>query len=191
MFALFLVAGCAVDVGPDADASDALGVNSDALRAGPCGNGRLDWGERCDPTAWPWTTRTCTSDCKSPPRVPPSGPACTTSPGKCPGSNKCWNLQYGCDECSPGYVWREIRPLDHVCVSGESRSLAATESAEHAAHLETDPAQRVWGPNTCAQGFVWRDAFQGDEVCVTVDARTRAGTENAAHVSHTRVGESP
>jgi hypothetical protein len=32
------------------------------------------------------------------------------------------------DECASGYVWREARPTDHVCVTPASRDLVAREN---------------------------------------------------------------
>ncbi len=35
----------------------------------------------------------------------------------------------GPDTCAPGFVWREARPADHVCVSVPGRTLIASENA--------------------------------------------------------------
>jgi hypothetical protein len=78
------------------------------------------------------------------------------------------------DECASGYVWREARPTDHVCVTPESRSLVKQENSR---------AQQRWtagayGPHTCTQGYVWREAFKGDDVCVTPERRDQVREEN-------------
>jgi hypothetical protein len=87
------------------------------------------------------------------------------------------------DVCASGYVWREARPADHVCVTPESRALVRQENSR---------AQQRWtvgayGPHTCIQGYVWREAFQGDDVCVTPERRDQVREENrlasSRHVS--------
>lgn len=39
---------------------------------------------------------------------------------------------YGVDTCKEGYVWREARPSDHVCVSSAIREQTRTENANAA-----------------------------------------------------------
>jgi hypothetical protein len=78
------------------------------------------------------------------------------------------------DTCASGYVWREARPTDHVCVTPASRDLVSRENAR---------AKQRWtagayGPHTCVQGYVWRDAFKGDDVCVTPERRDAVRDEN-------------
>ncbi len=82
------------------------------------------------------------------------------------------------DRCIQGFVWREARPSDHVCVPGAARTEAAQENGQAAARR--NPAGGPFGPDTCLQGYVWREAFGGDHVCVPGTARTRAAQENAA-----------
>src|SRR5262249_20297957 len=60
--------------------------------------------------------------------------------------------------CASGYVWREARPTDHVCVTPESRSLVSQENSRALQHWMTG----AYGPHTCIQGYVWREAFKGD-----------------------------
>ena len=83
------------------------------------------------------------------------------------------------DVCASGYVWREARPADHVCVTPESRALVSQENSR---------APRRWtvgayGPHTCIQGYVWREAFQGDDVCVTPERRDQVREENRVAIS--------
>jgi hypothetical protein len=86
-------------------------------------------------------------------------------------------LPYGPDTCKPGYVWREARPSDHVCVTPETRQTTRDENA--LATSRREPNGGAYGPNTCKQGFVWREAFDGDFVCVTPDRRAQAEADNA------------
>ena len=87
--------------------------------------------------------------------------------------------------CKQGYVWREARPNDLVCVTPASRARAAQENQVAASRRQ--PGGGAYGPNTCRQGFVWREAFTGDLVCVTPDIRTLVKQENAS-AAQTRVG---
>ncbi|MGV3650417.1 MAG: hypothetical protein ACO1OK_03260, partial [Devosia sp.] len=82
---------------------------------------------------------------------------------------------YGPDTCRDGYVWRDAAPGDHVCVTPNSRAIAADENS--AARSRIDP-RGAYGPNTCIPGFVWREAFGGDVVCVTPDRRAQVREEN-------------
>ncbi|HEX2592635.1 MAG TPA: hypothetical protein VHL34_14125 [Rhizomicrobium sp.] len=77
--------------------------------------------------------------------------------------------------CTSGYVWREARPSDFVCVTPEARSLAANENSAADSRRDTNGA---YGPNTCITGFVWREAFAGDVVCTTPERRTAVQSEN-------------
>jgi hypothetical protein len=78
------------------------------------------------------------------------------------------NLPYGPDTCLQGFVWREARTGDVVCVRPEDRDRTAWENATAADRR--DPGG-PYGPNSCKPGFVWREAFDGDAVCVTPDTR--------------------
>ncbi|WP_433216174.1 hypothetical protein [Microtetraspora malaysiensis] len=73
----------------------------------------------------------------------------------------------GPETCLQGYVWREARPSDLVCVTPEVRTRTAQENRTKAARW-TDGA---YGPHTCLTGFVWRGAFTGDDVCVSPELR--------------------
>jgi hypothetical protein len=91
------------------------------------------------------------------------------------------DLPYGPDTCVQGYVWREARSGDTVCVTPDVRSRTAQENATAADRRE--PNGGPYGPDTCKQGFVWREAFDGDVVCVTPDIRGQTLADNAAAAS--------
>jgi hypothetical protein len=78
--------------------------------------------------------------------------------------------------CLQGYVWREARPGDLVCVTGAERTETRQEN-------QAGPSRRAgsgpYGPDSCLAGFVWREAFAGDHVCVPPASRTRAQASNA------------
>ena len=78
--------------------------------------------------------------------------------------------------CISGYVWREAKPNDRVCVTPASRTQAAADN--HMAPARRQSGGGAYGPATCKQGYVWREAFAGDTVCVTPEARTRTAEEN-------------
>ncbi|SFK35353.1 PASTA domain-containing protein [Caulobacter sp. UNC279MFTsu5.1] len=86
--------------------------------------------------------------------------------------------------CVEGFVWREAWPGDRVCVTPESRYLAAQENAQAAARRS--PYGGAYGPDTCLQGYVWRDGFVGDHVCVSGERRSVVAQENAAGPSRYR-----
>ncbi|MCW3158525.1 hypothetical protein [Micropruina sonneratiae] len=79
------------------------------------------------------------------------------------------------DRCLQGWVWREARASDHVCVTGATRSQVAADNAVKASRW----VNGAYGPHTCVQGYVWREAFSGDDVCVTGAQRTQAKADNA------------
>ena len=81
------------------------------------------------------------------------------------------------DRCKQGYVWREARPSDHVCVSGTVRAQTRADNA--AADSRRQPGGGRFGRDTCRQGYVWREAFAGDHVCVVPARRTQAREDNA------------
>jgi len=78
------------------------------------------------------------------------------------------------DECASGYVWRDTRTADHVCVTSASRDLVAREN--RAARQRWTAG--AYGPHTCIQGYVWREASKGDHVCVTPERRDQVRKEN-------------
>src|SRR4051794_17008504 len=77
--------------------------------------------------------------------------------------------------CLQGWVWREARPGDQVCVTGATRTQTAADNSVRASRWVNGP----FGPHTCLQGYVWREAYPGDDVCVTGDVRAQAATDNA------------
>lgn len=87
-------------------------------------------------------------------------------------------LPFGPDTCLQGFVWREARNGDTVCVTPAVRARTAQENANPLANRQ--PGGGASGPDTCLQGFVWRDAFAGDHVCVTPNIRSDAAADNAA-----------
>jgi len=76
------------------------------------------------------------------------------------------------DGCRPGFIWREARPEDHVCVTPETRQSVAEDNRQAESRHES-------GLDTCRYGFVWREAFPGDFVCVTPDVRRMTRIDNA------------
>jgi hypothetical protein len=82
--------------------------------------------------------------------------------------------------CKTGFVWREARAEDLVCVTPESRQRTANENAVAASRVDPNGA---YGPATCISGFVWREAFDGDTVCVTPETRDLVRAENEAGAS--------
>jgi hypothetical protein len=78
--------------------------------------------------------------------------------------------------CKSGFVWREARQSDLVCVTPESRSRVAQENRTASSRIV--PGGGASGPFTCLSGFVWREAFDGDFVCVTPEVRTLVREEN-------------
>lgn len=86
--------------------------------------------------------------------------------------------------CKAGFVWREARPGDVVCVPPDSRETARQENSTAASRVDPKGA---YGPLSCKSGFVWREAFDGDAVCVAPERRDAVKAENAAAASR-RVG---
>lgn len=79
--------------------------------------------------------------------------------------------------CRAGFVWRDARPGDKVCVTPDVRARAATEN--RAAATTRSPTGGPSGPNTCKQGYVWREAYADDTVCVEPSSRQQAAADNA------------
>jgi hypothetical protein len=74
--------------------------------------------------------------------------------------------------CLPGFVWREARPGDRVCVTTATRAEVAEQNA-------TPDLNRAEGSLNCVSGYVWREAFDGDTICVDVATRARTRADNA------------
>lgn len=91
--------------------------------------------------------------------------------------------------CRPGYVWRDARDGDGVCVTPVERDLAHAQNA--AAVLHRQPGGGAYGPLTCRPGYVWRDAWDGDGVCVTPAERDIAHRQNAMGPSRSLPAATP
>ena len=85
---------------------------------------------------------------------------------------------FGPDTCLNGFVWREARPTDHVCVTGAVREQTRADNAS--APARRSPNGGPFGPDTCLQGYVWREAFGDDHVCVIAATRSQAAADNRA-----------
>ncbi|WP_372407291.1 hypothetical protein [Streptomyces luteireticuli] len=83
---------------------------------------------------------------------------------------------FGPDTCLQGYVWREARPSDHVCVTGATRDRARYDNSQ--AVKRRDPGHGGYGPYACREGYVWREAFKGDMTCVEPSTRAEARRDN-------------
>jgi hypothetical protein len=77
--------------------------------------------------------------------------------------------------CKSGYVGRDAKDGDQICVTPAARKEAKAHNANAANNRERGDAR---GPNTCRDGFVWREAFAGDVVCVTPLERQNALVQN-------------
>ena len=74
--------------------------------------------------------------------------------------------------CKSGFVWREARSSDLVCVTPASRAKVAEENRSAAQGVQPGAAP------TCRSGLVWREAFSGDVVCVPPGRRDEVRKEN-------------
>ena len=95
------------------------------------------------------------------------------------------DLPYGPNTCIQGFVWREARTGDTVCVTPDIRSQTLQENSTPS--LNREPNGGAYGPATCKQGFVWREAFDGDTICVTPGERAQTLADNAAAESRLQV----
>jgi hypothetical protein len=95
-------------------------------------------------------------------------------------------LPYGPDTCIQGFVWRNARDGDTVCVTPAVRDRTATENAHPASNK--DPLAGS-GPDSCSQGYVWREAFDGDTICVTPAERSATKADNAAAESRKQANQ--
>jgi hypothetical protein len=93
------------------------------------------------------------------------------------------NQAQAAGECVSGYVWRDARNGDGVCVTPQERDEAKRQNAN--ARYTREPGGGAYGPNTCRAGYVWREAFQDDVVCVTPAARATARRQNAESRQYT------
>ncbi len=83
--------------------------------------------------------------------------------------------------CKDGYVWREAKPGDDVCVTIPVADQTSKDNLEAKSRL----AIVAFGPDACIPGFVFRVAFFGDAVCVTQAVRDQTAKENMEAASHT------
>ena len=97
-------------------------------------------------------------------------------------------LPYGPDTCIQGYVWREARPGDTVCVTPDVRAAVAQQNSTPGANKDPNAGS---GPQSCSQGYVWREAFDGDTVCVTPTFRQQMFDANAAAASRKEANQAP
>jgi hypothetical protein len=81
------------------------------------------------------------------------------------------------DTCKNGYVWRDARPGDHVCVTPYRRDVTAYENSQAANRIAAYGGN--YGSTTCKQGYVWREAYSGDHVCVTPASRDQNAYDNS------------
>ncbi len=83
--------------------------------------------------------------------------------------------------CKQGFVWRDARDGDGVCVTPEERTRAKRQNANN----NVNPAGGPFGKNTCQNSYVWREAWDGDVVCVTPTERADTQRQNREGPSHT------
>lgn len=81
--------------------------------------------------------------------------------------------------CKSGFVWRDARDGDGICVTPDERDTAKKQNAN-------GPNNRTSaGGNTCRSGYVWREAWVGDTVCVTPYERDQTRQQNALNGQRT------
>ena len=87
--------------------------------------------------------------------------------------------------CKQGFVWRQVDPGDHVCVTPQSRQQVVNDNAAAPQRTVARGAVHLVTPQDCLAGYVWRKAVASDYVCVTPQARAAAQADNAAAPSRT------
>jgi len=87
--------------------------------------------------------------------------------------------------CKDGYVQRQIKSSDKVCVPPASKTQADADNAA----ADSRKLVTLYGPAACLEGYVWREAYSGDKVCVTPSTRSQAASDNAAASSRWVVGD--
>jgi hypothetical protein len=95
-------------------------------------------------------------------------------------------LPYGPDTCIQGFVWREARTGDTVCVTPDVRAAVAQQNSTPGANKDPNAGS---GPQSCSQGYVWREAFDGDTICVTPSFRQQMFDANAAAASRKQANQ--
>lgn len=81
--------------------------------------------------------------------------------------------EYGPDACKDGFLWREARYGDHVCVTPETYRQVQKDNRR--ASQRRDSAD----PDKCLSGYVRREAFEGDHTCVPPESRDQARLDNS------------
>jgi hypothetical protein len=104
--------------------------------------------------------------------VPPAAAAPSPGTNAAPPAEAAPEAQVAPGTCLPGFVWREARPGDRVCVTTATRAEVAEQNA-------TPDLNRAEGSLNCLSGYVWREAFDGDTICVDVATRARTRADNA------------
>jgi hypothetical protein len=92
------------------------------------------------------------------------------------------------DTCVSGFVWREARSGDTVCVTPGMRATIAQQNSTPGANKDPNAGS---GPQSCSQGYVWREAFNGDTICVTPDFRAQVLADNGAAPSRVAANKAP
>ena len=87
---------------------------------------------------------------------------------------------FGPDECSRGFVWREAVAGDHVCVSGTVRQEAARDNVSQQGRVAPPPPGGGRPSFACSNGYVPRRITSGDNVCVTPETRSQVLADNEA-----------
>lgn len=94
--------------------------------------------------------------------------------------------------CQTGFVWRQARKDDLVCVKPEIRAQTREENRLHRDRVVPlseremmlrsvciEPGACPAGPpQACLSGFVWREAYPKDLTCVPPASRAQAQTDN-------------
>ena len=60
-------------------------------------------------------------------------------------------------DCKSGYVWRDAKDGDGVCVTPQDRAEAKAQNANAENNRRVGGGN--YGPNTCRDGYVWREAL--------------------------------
>lgn len=87
--------------------------------------------------------------------------------------------------CKQGFVWRQVDPRDHVCVTTQTRQQVLNDNAAAAQFTVPRGAVHLATPQDCLAGYVWRQAVASDHVCVTPQTRSDTQADNAAAAMRT------
>lgn len=97
--------------------------------------------------------------------------------------------------CISGFVWRQVKPDDLVCVTPEVRAQVRADNATALGRAVPWTKQQIimhsmcmrgascggvtqLPPRSCLSGYVWREAVENDYVCVTPATRAQAKEDN-------------